>query len=282
MKLAAGLCLAIASACALNWGFFVQHGVASSLPPLQLRHPLRALRALFGNLRWLLGYLVGIGGWGLYIAALALAPLSIVQAASGGGIGVLAFLVYRARRKRLPFRDASGVVAAMIGLVLLGASLIHNPSSPRSVAASGVYVWIAVSLGFVGVLVARGARAGAALGAAAGILYATGDIATKAAFSTSYGVEFVVVLLICHGLGFVALQRGFQVGGALQTAGISTMLTNSLPILAGIVVFREGLPGVLGVVRAASFVLVLGAAVVLARAPGESEPSPQVQIAVHR
>jgi hypothetical protein len=46
--LLAGLGLALASAGALNWGFFTQHGVASRLPALSLRRPLASLRLLFG------------------------------------------------------------------------------------------------------------------------------------------------------------------------------------------------------------------------------------------
>ena len=281
MKLVAGLFLAIASACALNWGFFVQHAVAAELPPLSVRRPVRSLRGLFGSGRWLLGYAVGIGGWGLYIVALSLAPLSIVQAASGGGIGVLAFLVFRARRETPSRREAAGVAAAMAGLVLLGVSLIHRASSSRAVPALGLASWIAISLLIVALLVAFAARsavAGAAMGAAAGILYASGDIATKGAFSSTHRIDFVLALLVCHGLGFVVLQRGFQLGNALQTAGLSTMLTNALPIAAGIAIFHEGMPaGLLGVIRGMAFALVLVAAVVLARVPAPAHPTPRVE-----
>jgi len=277
MKPALGVALAIASACALNWAFFVQHGAASSLPPLSIRRPLRSLRALFTSGRWLLGYGVGLGGWGLYIVALSMAPLSIVQAASGGGIGVLAFLVFRARAERPSRRESAGVVAAIGGLVLLGISLIHQSSSHHSVPALGAALWIAISLCVVAVL-AIGVRSGAALGAGAGLLYASGDIATKAAFSNGHHLEFVLALLACHGLGFVALQRGFQLGNALQTAGLSTMLTNSVPIAAGIALFHEGMPaGVLGVIRGLAFAMVLFAAVVLARPPAPDEPVPHIE-----
>jgi hypothetical protein len=116
------------------------------------------------------------------------------------------------------------------------------------------------------------------MGAAAGILYATGDIATKGVFSSTHRIDFVIALLVCHGLGFVVLQRGFQLGGALQTAGLSTMLTNALPIAAGIAIFHEGMPaGVLGMTRGLAFALVLAAAVVLARAPASAHPAPQTE-----
>jgi len=101
-RLAGGLVLALASACALNWSYFVQLGAAASLPPLSLRRPWRSLTALFGNRRWLVGFWTGIGGWVLYVVALTLAPLSLVQACAAGGLAVLAALAgVRSRREQL-------------------------------------------------------------------------------------------------------------------------------------------------------------------------------------
>ena len=115
----------------------------------------------------------------------------------------------------------------------------------------------------------RAPRAG--LGTAAGILYAAGDVGTKAAVSGGFHVWFVPALLACHGLAFVALQFGFQRGGALRTAGLATLWTNALPIVAGMVVFGEPLPGgVLGVCRVAAFVAVVVGAALLTR-PGDDE-----------
>ena len=59
MTAARARCSALGSALALNWGFFVQHGAAGSLPPLTVRRPLHSLRLLFANRRWLAGFLVG-------------------------------------------------------------------------------------------------------------------------------------------------------------------------------------------------------------------------------
>src|SRR6185503_672876 len=79
-EIAGGLVLALASAAALNWGYFAQHGAASGLPPLSVRRPVRSLAPLFGNRRWVVGFFTGIAGWVLYVVALTLAPLSLVQA----------------------------------------------------------------------------------------------------------------------------------------------------------------------------------------------------------
>ena len=128
VKLACGLVLALASAAALNWGYLAQHGQATKLPPLSLRRPFASLRLLFTNLRWLAGFFAGIGGWVLYVVALVLAPLSLVQAASAGGIGLLALLVWKTTGVPLTRRERLGVGTAVAGLVLLvgGFLLFHS------------------------------------------------------------------------------------------------------------------------------------------------------------
>jgi hypothetical protein len=69
----------------------------------------------------------------------------------------------------------------------------------------------------------------------------------------------------------VALQLGFQRGGALATAGVATLFTNAVPIAAGMVVFGDGIPtGTLGVVRLAAFACVIVGAALLARPGGET------------
>jgi hypothetical protein len=263
-RVAAGLLLALASAAALNWGFFVQHGAAAGLPPLSVRRPLASLRLLFSNLRWLGGFVAGLGGWALYVGALALAPLSLVQAASAGGIGLLALLVERTTSTRLNRRDRTGVAVAIAGLVLLGISLVGHASGGRHAPALAVLVWLVCSLAAAALAASR-VPGGAGFGIAAGVLYAAGDVATKATVGGGAAVVFASAVVACHGLAFVALQLGFQRGSALSTAGVSTLFTNALPILAGMVLFHEGLPaGAVGVVRVAAFVAVVAGAALLA------------------
>ncbi len=93
------------------------------------------------------------------------------------------------------------------------------------------------------------------------------------------GVElaFVPVLLACHGLAFVALQLGFQQGGALATAGVASLATNALPIVAGTTLFGEGLPdGPLGVLRVLAFGAVVIGAGAIARGGEAREPAPSL------
>jgi len=269
MKLAAGLLLALAAAGALNIGFFVQHGATNTMVSLSLRRPLRSARLLAGNRLWLLGYATGWVGWGLYIAALSLAPLSLVQAVSAGGVGVLAILVHRLGTP-LEGRERLGAGIAVGGLALLGLSLtVHvHPSSPAHTTTLLVVILAgALTAGLLSFVVARTVRPAATLGCAAGLLFGVGDLATKAAVSGK-GVLFVPVLCVCTALGFVALQLAFQRGRVLETAGLSTLVNNMIPIVGGLLVFHEALPaGLAGVARVASFVAVVTGAVLLAHAP---------------
>jgi hypothetical protein len=279
---AAGLGLALLSAACLNWGFVRQHGTVSQLPPLSVRRPTASLRLLFADMRWLAGFAAGIGGWALYVVALRMAPLSLVQAVSAGGIGLLALLVERTARARLSRRERGGVAAAVIGLALLGLSLVGGGGTGgHHGAVTAVGAWVAVSLLAAGLaagpLAAR-LGGGAGFGLAAGTLYAAGDVATKAAVGGGAAALFTVAVLCCHGLAFVLLQLGFQRGSALSTAGVSTLAMNALPIAAGTLVFAEALPeDGAGVLRLLAFAAVVAGAALLARpeAPPARRPLPE-------
>ena len=273
--IAVALLLALGSAAALNWSYLVQHGEASAMPPLSLRRPLSSLWLLFSNRRWLIGFFTGVGGWALYVAALALAPLSLVQAVAAGGIGLLALLVWRVAGVELARLEWLGVGVAVAGLGLLALSLGggHDRGSHGDWVA--ISVWLACAAALSGVAaVTRGLAPGAGLGAAAGLLYAAGDVGTKAAVGGGWRFAFVPVLLACHGGAFVCLQLGFQRGSALATAGVATLLTNAVPIAAGIVLFHERLPGgALGAVRVLAFAAVVAGAAALAKPEREALPT---------
>lgn len=272
MSLAGGLLLALVAAGALNIGFFVQHGAANTLITLSLRRPLQSIRLLVTNRQWMFGYAAGWIGWGLYIAALSLAPLSLVQAVSAGGVGVLAVVVHRFGAPLLA-RERRGAALAVAGLVLLALSLTAPVASPVPARTSTLLVVIAVGCvvaGLLAGLAAASIRPAASLGTAAGILFGVGDMATKGAVDGN-GVLFIPVLAACTALGFVALQLAFQRGRVLETAGLSTLVNNLIPIAGGLVVFHEALPsGLAGVARVASFVAVVCGAVLLAHPPPPS------------
>ena len=257
MKLAAGLVLALLSTAALSCGFYLQHSASGKVPTLSLRHPVTSLNSLFTNWQWLAGFVTGLSGWALYIVALGFAPLSLVQATSAGGVGLLALLI-RLGGGSLSRPDRLAVAASVGGLLLLGLSLPAGAAHPASLTWAAPLGWTIASMliaGLAAVPAAAILRPGAGLAVAAGLLYSAGDVATKAAVDGTRPVAlFAVLLLACHGLAFVCLQLAFQRGTAMATAGVSALLTNVLPILAGLIIFGEQVPGgAAGITRGLGF-----------------------------
>jgi len=104
------------------------------------------------------------------------------------------------------------------------------------------------------------------------VLYAAGDVGTKAAVLGGARLWFVPALLACHGLAFVAMQLAFQRGRRLATAGVAALWTNAVPIAAGMALFAEATGGVL---RGVAFALVLAAGFALGTTAAPApEPSP--------
>jgi hypothetical protein len=270
VKLAAGLLLALLAAGALNIGFFVQHGATNTMGSLSIRHPWRSATQLVTNRQWLIGYGAGWVGWALYIGALSLAPLSLVQGVSAGGVGVLAILVHRLGTP-LTARERLGSTLAVVGLVLLGLSLTVHVSPVRPARSSTLLLVVVIGAVAAAVLAvaSRRVRPAASLGAASGILFGVGDMATKGAVS-GVGLFFIPVLAVCTALAFVVLQLAFQRGRVLETAGVATLVNNLIPIVGGLIVFHDPVPaGLAGLARLASFGAVVAGAVLLAHAPPE-------------
>jgi hypothetical protein len=289
MTLTIGLLLALLSTAALSGGFYLQHRASGKVPTLSLRHPVTSLVSLFRNWHWLAGFVTGLGGWALYIAALGFAPLSLVQATSAGGVGLLALLV-RLGGGSLTRPDRLAVAASVGGLALLGLSLPAGTVHAASPGWAAPLSWTLASLALAGLAagpLARLLRPGSGLAVAAGLLYSAGDVATKAATDGTRPVLlFAGLVLACHGLAFVALQLAFQRGTALATAGVSTLLTNAVPIAAGLSVFAERMPGgAAGALRGLGFAGAVAGATLLAvtgrlGAPGGSPRTPAPELAV--
>src|SRR4029078_9540378 len=124
----------------------VDHIAVSRFPRLSPRRPLRSARLLLAQRRWLVGFGAEAFGWLLYVLALALAPLALVQATAAGGVGILAVMVSRYRRVPLTRVERFGVALSVAGLVLLGISLAgaHGEGSNGSFVAVGA--WLGASV----------------------------------------------------------------------------------------------------------------------------------------
>jgi len=265
-----GLLLALVSAVAVNWAYAREHDAAATLPTLSLREPRRSLRLLLGARAWVLAFSVESAGWLVYVAALRLAPLALVQAVCAAGIGVLAFAGAGGRVSSVSPRERAGVTIAFFGLLLLALSIAGSHQVDRAPDALGVVLWLGACAGGAAAAALSfplGSR-DAGLGFAAGLLFAGGDISAKL---LGYGGRWFVILVplvVCYGLGTSLLQGAFQRGRALTAAGIATLTTNAVPIAAGFVLFGESLPsGAAGGLQIAALAAIVVSATLLGR-PG--------------
>ncbi len=112
--------LALASAVATNLAFLFKHRGAVLAPPIQVRHPLRSAIGLFSSRWFLVGWMVAVVAWVLHVGALALAPLSIVQAVLSGGLVFLAVFAERFFGFQLGRRQWVGLTITAAGLVVIG------------------------------------------------------------------------------------------------------------------------------------------------------------------
>ena len=261
--------LAVASTALTNIAYLREHDAAAALPVLSMRRPVQSARLLLNDRSWLLGFAMESVGFLLYAAALALAPLALVQSILAGGIGVLAYVSARITGRRLSRRERTGVVISVLGLVALGVSLIGGSGKGDAGSTGAILLWLGLTAGVALMLVAAGRRPGAAAvanGLAGGLFFSIGDISTKVATEGGARVVFAIPLILGYALGTGLLQVGYQAGGALTVAGLATLLTNALPIAAATVVFHEPVPdGALGALRVLAFVAVTVGAVLLAR-----------------
>jgi drug/metabolite transporter (DMT)-like permease len=273
--MAAAFALALVSTTLSSLAYLREHDAAAAMPALSLRRPLRSAGLLLGDRSWLLGFLMEGGAFALYAAALALAPLALVQSIAAGGIGLLAIFSARLSGTRLGSRRLLGVAVSVLGLVALAISLSNGSGEGHNGSTLAVLVWIGATaaLAVAVVLVGR-RRLGVAVAnaLAGGLCFSAGDISTKLATQGGERLGFAVTLILGYVLGTTLLQLGYQAGGALTVAGLATLLTNVLPILAGTIVLEEPVPsGALGALRVLAFVAVTVGAVLLARP--EAQPA---------
>jgi len=98
-------------------------------------------------------------------------------------------------------------------------------------------------------------------------------VTTKAVVTGGARMLFIPGMILAYSFGTIVLQLGFQKGGALTTAGMTTLFTNALPIIAGTTLYDEPFPGgELGVLRGIAFATLIAGAALLSRPKPAAEP----------
>jgi drug/metabolite transporter (DMT)-like permease len=275
MTLNLGILLALACALATQLGFLYKHKGANAAPSVDVRHPLRSGKALFASRWFAIGMAVAAGAWILHVAALALAPLSVVQAVLSTGVVLLAVLAERVFGFQVGARQWIGVGMTAAGLLLLVLTLPTQDGAHSAYSLAGMVSFEAGML-IIGALLISGPRLGAPdhhhgimLGAAAGTLFGVSDVAIKALTGLG-GLAHVLVspwlavAIVASVVAFYASARGMQDGDAVPVIAATSTAANVSCILGGIVVFGDPLPAdTLGIVlQVLAFAMVILAAIV--------------------
>ncbi len=272
--------LALAAMCALvtNAACLLRHRGAVAAPPVDGRHPLRSARGLFACKSWTIGWIGAAVAWVLYVAALSLAQLSVVQAVISGGLVFLAVLAERFFGFQLGRRQWIGLAITAVGLAALGAT----GGSASHAGRSSLAALIALEAGAfaAGSLLVAGSiklprmhpGEGLVLGAAAGCLFGVSDIALKFLTHAAKGgltealiSPWAVAAVIASVVAFYSSARSLQIGPALAVIAFTSVATNLVAISGGILVFHDsigvGAPQIAG--RMLAFGLVIAGAALM-------------------
>jgi multidrug transporter EmrE-like cation transporter len=279
MNLDLGIFLALACAFVANLGFFYKYRGANSVAQVEVRHPLRSIRSLFSSKWFTIGMIVATASWVLHVAALALAPMSVVQVALAAGVVLIAVMADRMFGFKVGPRQWFGLWLMAAGLVLLGLTLpaMHGAHSQFSDPAM---ISFEAGLFGLGGLLIMGPRMGGPiehhgmmLGAASGILFGVSDTSIKALTGIvgAHGVlgvlisPWLAVAVLASILAFYASARGLQDGEAVPVIAVTGTAANIAGIAGGIIVFGDPMPGsTIGIVfQSLAFVLVLVAAALM-------------------
>ena len=277
MTLQLGILLSLVCAFATNVGFLLKHRGACAAPDVSFGHPVASAIGLFRSKWFTIGLLVAIVAWVFHVAALALAPLSLVQAVISGGLVFLTVLAERVFGYTVGKRQWAGVGLTALGLVLLAATLPsgEGPHSNYSLAAMIAFEAGLLAFGTFLVLspqLGSHEHHGVMLGTAAGILFGVSDVAIKALTGPvgDHGITGLISpwLLTCVAasvIAFFASARGLQKGEAVPVITLTSAAANVTAISGGILVFGDpiGANPLAIAVRAAAFAAVIGAAVLM-------------------
>jgi drug/metabolite transporter (DMT)-like permease len=279
MSIDLGILLALACAFVANLGFFYKYKGANSVPKVQVMHPLRSARRLYSSKWFALGMLIATGSWGLHVAALALAPMSVVQVSLAAGVVFIAVMAERMFGFEVGRRQWIGLMLTAAGLVLLGLTLPSLHGSHSHFSAAAMISFEAGLFGLGGLLI-MGPRMGGSvehhgvmLAAASGILFGVSDTAIKAltGITGAHGIlglvlsPWLLVAVLASIVAFYASARGLQDGDAVPVIAVTGTAANVAGIAGGIIVFGDPMAGsALGVtVQALAFVLVVVASALM-------------------
>jgi multidrug transporter EmrE-like cation transporter len=247
-----GLLLALLTALTSIVGFLLKHRGAVESPPVEARRPVASSLALFRSRAYTIGIIVATGSWALHVAALALAPISLVQTVIAGGLSLLTVVADRVFGHSVTRREWIGVALTALGLAVLASTMSgvaesrHSDYEPATLAT---YIGLASALGLGAAFGARRTPfGGPLLAVSAGLLWGASDVSIKALSghldngALGWIHPLALVILVASLVGLAVSARSLQVGDAVPVIALTSAMANLCTIAAGPIVFGEPLP----------------------------------------
>jgi drug/metabolite transporter (DMT)-like permease len=270
-----GIGLAVLVALATNLASLLKHRGCQEAREVQIGRPLGALRDLARSRWFVAGWALAALAWLAHVAALSLAPISLVQAILAGGAVTLAVLSQRLFGDPVGRRQWLALTIGATGLVLLVATLprFQGSDSGFSFAAitsfEGGLIMLAAAIAFIHRSGRLETRKGVLRAVLAGLLFALAGIAIKGLTGGGGGpigvVALVTIIVACGALAQYTAVAALQGGGAIETIGLMGLVANAMQIVGGILVFGDPLsPSPLGVtLQVTAFAMVCLSALLL-------------------
>ncbi|HET8565944.1 MAG TPA: hypothetical protein VFL77_05675 [Solirubrobacterales bacterium] len=270
-----GIGLAAAAALMTNLASLLKHRGCQHAQPVCISRPLGSLRGLAGSPWFAAGWSLAALAWLVHVAALSMAPISLVQAVLAGGAVTLAVLSQRIFGERVERRQWLALALGGAGLALLAATLPNFRGADSGFSLAGIVSFegglvllaAGIALGHRSERLAE--RRGVLLATLAGLLFALAGIAIKALTGGAGGwpltASLVAVTIACGGLAQYTAVAALQSGGAIETIGLMGIIANATQIIGGILVFGDPLsPSPLGIaLQITAFTMVCFSALLL-------------------
>jgi drug/metabolite transporter (DMT)-like permease len=268
--LALGIIAAVGASVLYNTSIALQALEAREVPH---DHSLRLslLGRLLRNRRWLGATLLGLAGWPLEIAALLLAPLTVVQPCLASGLVVLLWLgVTRLgeRPGRREYLAVAAIVAGVAGVALCAPDRTTDHAASWAIALALALVALPIGLPYL--LRRRAGAAGTIAVVSAGFGYAWTAIASKlltdelAAGTLLVAAAWLATAAASEGLALLSEMSALQKRAATQVAPTMFAIQVLVPVVLAPLIFEESWSTTpLGGVLLVAFVLVALAGVVL-------------------
>jgi drug/metabolite transporter (DMT)-like permease len=270
-----GIALAVAVALMTNLASLLKHRGCQDAASVSVSRPLSGLRDLASSRWFVAGWLLAGVGWLAHVAALSMAPISLVQAVLAGGAVTLAVLSQRLFGDKVERRQWLALIIGAAGLVLLVVTLprLHGADSGFSTGGiagfEGGLILLAVGIALSHRSERFVAHRGVLRAVLAGLLFALAGIAIKALLGGSGGLLMAIPLLItvlaCGAFAQYSAVGALQAGGAVETIGLMGLVANAVQIVGGILVFGDPLsPSPLGIaLQVTAFAMVCLSALLL-------------------